>query len=945
MLRAAGVRGITGLLLCVLLFAAANAAGADDGAPGATGTITGKVIDASTSDPIIEAGVEVVGQGKKVRTDLDGKYTITIVPGTYELRIFAPLYQGTRLQNLVVKAGQVTRGDAALSPQGKAGVEVVEVVAQADKAAETTQLIERKKSAVVSETISAETVKKSTDSNVGEIVQRAPGVTVQNNKFFIVRGLNERYTSALLNGSRLSSTDPDTRAVPLDLFPADFVESLSLYKTYAPNLPGDYSAGLCDIRLKNFPEKLSYSVGVATGATTGVTFSPFNTYKGAGTGDYFGFGTDYRELPNNFPSSLREPPNSTGARRQAFGQELRDIWTVRSETAIPNFAGNFSVGDTIGPLGVVLSGLYTTEYKAHPDEVDNQYANAERVIPITEFKYTIDDFETRLGGVLSSAYKLSDDDQITFRALVNRNTNDVVTVGNGTVEAQGGQPRATEQLQYIEERLAFGQLSGAHHFSVAQVDWRSAFTQTTQNIPDTRIVTRQGGDDGSFTNDGSGGTRYYTNLEQHFTDSAVDFTVPFQTRLPFTDVWSGLPAKFQFGPAYAYLTNNFDLRRFRYRYPNSKSQQQVDPTLPTEVLLAPENVGPFNAFDFVEEGLPGDSFSGTQEIGAGYVMTDLPLFAGWKNDAGATVHQLRLVSGVRLEYSYIFLHTVNSQGQPVHIPKNNLDPLPGVNLVYNPRDDMNVRLAYSQSVSRPDFRELSPVQYPTVRGLRPTIGNPLLIEANIDNYDARWEWFFSPTEVVSGSVFYKSLSKPIENTVTNTTGGFPANSFDNANSGHVTGLEFEGRKNFGFLTPYLADLNGLLNVTYADSSVYVPPTSGVRAQTNTHRELQGTSPYIVNTAVEYGQPQLGTLRLLYNTFGARISAAGANGLPDIKEQPRNELDFVWLRQISPFGTPLNAKFGVENILNDRYLFDQGGLVQSRYRVGVKFNIGVSYSFN
>jgi len=940
----AGLRGIIGLLLFIRLFALANPVGAEDGAPPATGTIAGKVLDATTSDPIIEAGVEVVGQNKKVRTDLDGKYTITIAPGAYELRVFAPLYQGARLQNVVVKAGQVTTGDAALSPQGQAGVEVVEVVAQADKAAETTQLVERKKSAVVSDNISAETIKKSTDSNVGEIVQRAPGVTVKNNKFLIVRGLNERYTSALLNGSRLASTDPDKRAVPLDLFAADFLESLSLYKTYTPDLPGDFSAGLCDIRLKNFPEKLSYSLGVSTGLTTGVSLTPFNTYKGAGTGDYFGFGTDYRELPNNFPSTLRESPNSSGARRQAFGQELRDIWTVRTETAIPNFAGNFSVGDTIGPLGVVLSGIYTTEYKAHPDEVDNQYANAERVIPITEFTYSIDDFETRLGGVLTSAYKLSEDQQITFRALVDRNTNDVVTVGNGSVEAQGGEPRGTEQLQYTEQRLAFGQFTGAHHFSIAQVDWRSAFTQTTQNQPDTRIVTRQGGQDGSFTNDGSGGTRYYTNLEQHFTDSAVDVTVPFLTRLPYTDVWSGLPAKFKFGPAYAYLTNDFQLRRFRYRYPNSKSTQQVDPTLPTEELLAPDNIGPFNAFDFNEEGLPGDSFSGTQEIGAGYGMFDLPVYSGWKNADGATVHQVRLVAGTRLEYSYIFLHTVNSQGQPVHVPKNNLDPLPGINLIYSPRDDMNVRLAYSQSVSRPDFRELSPVQYPSVRGLRPTIGNPLLVEANITNYDARWEWFFSPTEVVSFSVFYKTLEKPIENTVTNTTGGFPADSFDNANSGHVTGLEFEGRKNFGFLTPYLADLNALLNVTYADSSVYVPPTSAVRAQTNTHRELQGTSPYVVNTAIEYGQPQLGTMRLIYNTFGARIAEAGANNLPDIFEEPRNELDFVWLRQINPFGTPLNAKFGVENMLNDRYYFQQGGLLQSRYRTGAKFNFGISYSY-
>ena len=187
--------------------------------------------------------------------------------------------------------------------------------------------------------------------------------------------------------------------------------------------------------------------------------------------------------------------------------------------------------------------------------------------------------------------------------------------------------------------------------------------------------------------------------------------------------------------------------------------------------------------------------------------------------------------------------------------------------------------------------------------------------------------------------------KPIEKTVTNGISSEPADSFDNADSGHVTGFEFEGRKNFGWLSPRLSDLNLLLNVTYAESKVTVPKNvNQARSQTNTERDLQGTSPYVINLALDYGQPLLGTVRLLYNTYGERISEAGANGLPDIFEQPRDELDFVWLRQINPFGTPLNAKLGIENILNDKYLFLQGDQLQSRYRTGVKFAFGLSYSY-
>ena len=144
-------------------------------------------------------------------------------------------------------------------------MEVVEVVAQADKAAEATQLLERKNSAVVSDNVAAETIKKSPDSNAGEIVKRVPAVTIQNNRYIFVRGLGERYSGALLNNSRLPSTDPNRRVVPMDLFPADFIQSLNILKSYTPDLPGDFSGGLVDIRLKDFPEKLSYTLGAIDG--------------------------------------------------------------------------------------------------------------------------------------------------------------------------------------------------------------------------------------------------------------------------------------------------------------------------------------------------------------------------------------------------------------------------------------------------------------------------------------------------------------------------------------------------------------------------------------------------------------------------------------------------------------------------------------------------------
>src|SRR6202158_5104392 len=260
------------------------------------GTLSGKAPNKATGDRISEPGIEVVQTGKRVRTDLDGKYVIKLPPGTYELRVFAPLYQGSRLQKVVVRATQVTTADASLMPEGQANVEVVEVVAQADKAAEATQVTDRKKAAVVSDNIAAETITKSPDRTAAEVIKRVPAVTIQNGKFVFVRGLGERYSSALLNGSRLPSTDPSKRVVPLDLFPAEFIESLNILKSYTPDLPGDFSGGLVDIRLREFPDQLTYTIGLTTGANTTATFQRFQTYKGSDL-DYLGLGARFRARP------------------------------------------------------------------------------------------------------------------------------------------------------------------------------------------------------------------------------------------------------------------------------------------------------------------------------------------------------------------------------------------------------------------------------------------------------------------------------------------------------------------------------------------------------------------------------------------------------------------------------------------------------------------------
>jgi hypothetical protein len=905
----------------------------------AQGTIAGSVLDVVTADPLIDAGVELVGKKKTTRTDIDGKFSFKVPAGEYEVRVFAPGYQGARITKITVKPGQTTLADTTLSPEGQPGVEVVEVVAQANKAAEATQILTRQKADTVQETISAETIKKSPDSDAAEVVTRVPAVTVKDGYIF-VRGLGERYSSALLNGSRLSSTDPNKRVVPLNLFPADFLASLAIIKSYTPDLPGDFSGGLVDINLVTFPTEFEASIGMSLGANTSATLQDFDTYKGqGGAGQPFGINTA-RGLPKVFGD---KPFFGTLPQSEQFklASALDNVWSKDTETAPPNGAVNFSIGNSWGPFGVNFATIWKNEFEVQDPLIEriiicesgcNQGDANPTFTPQEDFKYNLANHFTTLGGVLTSGYEIDAKNRITFRSLYNLRSLDQVYFGSGVNQNQ--QEVATTRLQFTQQQLAFGQLAGQHVLPGIEIDWRSAFTYTTQDIPDARTTAYElGSDPPLFSTQPPSGTRVWFDIDEKMTDSAVDFSVPFPMALPATDAWDGLTGRFKFGPAFTFRDRNSNLRNFSYR-PRGQDLSQTP-----EVLLDPNNILD-NQLTFQENTSRSDSFNATEEIAGFYGMFDVPLWRDW----------LRLVAGVRTEYSYIDLKTYTTAKQPLDAKFNtttiinNLDPIPGINLIVTPRRDMNVRAGYSKTVSRPEFRELSPIQFPEPLGLRTTVGNPDLIEAHVQNVDLRWEWFYTPLELVSASFFYKLLDQPIE-TVLQPVGSSYANSFANAKSGTLWGFEVEGRKSFGFLSDDLTPLSLSVNAAYIQSSVELDEAALATPLTTPTHELQGQSPYVINAALEYSTPDLGTARFLYVTSGERITALGFNPVPNIVEQPRNQLDFVWFNRIDMFGQPVTAKLAVENLWNDHYLYKQGDLTQSRFRTGVKVGLSFSYDFS
>jgi hypothetical protein len=937
-----------------------STAGQESPAPAQSGSIAGTVIDRTNRQPIIEAGVELVGKGKTVQTDLDGKYRITLPPGTYELRIYAPSYQAVRLKDLQVVPGDVTKADAALAPSGAAGVDVVEVFAKRKKAAEASQLAARKEAPVVMDVISRETMAKTSGSEASDVVQRAPAVTVKEDRFVFVRGLSERYTSALLNGSRLPSPDPLRRAVPLDLFPSEFLDSIGIVKSYSPDLPGDFSGGLIELELREVPETLTYSAGISAGANTQTTGQDFLTYKGTSSRDYFAAGDRFRHL--RVPDvDLTSAPLEE---RLAAGRGLKDVWSVEVDEAPPNFGGNLSIGNTIGPFGFQFGALISNEWLTRNDQLRRQLGRnpAEQpgdppTVGIQQDLRADSGFhQAKLGAVLTSGWKLAEGHQLSLRSFVYQTGVDETTAAFGQVkEGENEPPAALSVLRYTLESLGYGQLAGEHRFTDwFLVDWRTVLSRTERDEPDTRLTQYYADSPRPpfvFTFNGEedrGGFRFENKTYEWLSDSAVDFSIPFKTRLPATDAWSDLPAKFKFGPAYSYREREFDQREFRY----SPTVGAVDLTLPPEEILAPQNLVP-GIVDFQEATDIEDSFDATQEIIAGYGLLELPILRD----------RLRVIGGARVEHSLIRLDTgliTDAQSglcppEPgssgflqciARFQKATLDPLPAVNLVYSPIRDMNLRFSYGGSVARPEFRELAPARFPKLPGERERRGNPNLVQTDITSWDARWEWFFSPLELVSAGFFYKDLQAPIE-PVTVIIGTDPVDTWVNGGDGELIGFELEGRKDLGFIHPWLKPLSVIANFTWSDSTVTIPPQEffGLTTlQTSAERPLAGQSPFVANGALEYSQPDWFTGRLLYYTADRSIFTAGFNELPDIYFERRDQLDAVLIFPLQRWlKAPFTTRLSVENIFNSPFVFTQGPLDQERYTNGVKFTLSLSYT--
>jgi len=898
----------------------------------AAGQLKGTVTDVEKGTPVAGARVLVRGLQAEARTDAQGQFSLELPSGVHALSVIHTEYATQTVDSVEIYPGEVMALNVEVTPSSQE-LEAFSVTAVQIEGGLASLIQERQLDSDIVDLIGAEQMAKAGDSNAAEGLKRVTALTIVDGKYVYVRGMGERYSSSLLNGLTLPSTEPERRVVPLDLFPVDVIDSISVKKTYSPDLPGEFGGGTILIRTRTSPSELQGKLEVSMGYQEYTSFEQHQQYHG-GSLDWIGVDDGIRSLPGIIDSASNykqiNRSNFSDPELTGFTLSLPNTWNTDAELVPPDYGFSSSVGNTYElwgrPVGFLFAVTYDNSYNFIDSFFQDYSLSGGKLLEKSSFEFNDLYNNIDLGTMLDVGVDIADNHSLQLTSLLIRSTENLTRAYWGYLDDDSVETRVT-RFQWIEDMLFSQQVRGEHLFPDLEdlgFDWAYAFSLATRYEPDRRDL-RYDLDTGSgryqLTNRPSGKRRFYSDLTDNNHDLSLDFSMPFQ-------VWMDLQAEVQAGGRMTLRSRDQEARRFTYNfYGTDRNILYLSPS----AIFSPATIGP-DGFMISEDTLATDSYDASQQVFAGYVMAEIPV-----------VETLSVNGGVRVEYSKESVSTFN-----IHDPEDqidslleNTDPLPAVTVTWRFLENMLVRGAFSQTVNRPDFRELSPQVYNDVEGAREFVGNPDLKRALIQNIDLRWEWYPSAAETFSVAFFYKDFEDPIEYVIN--PGANQQIMPDNAAGAQNLGVEVEARQDFSFLHDALKDLYAYVNFSYIDSKVNVGAELIEKTKTTSlNRPLQGQSDYVVNATLGYDNPDTGTsLTLLYNLFGERIAFVGSHGLPDIYEQPYNDLDFV-VSQVVWDG--LSLKFEAGNLINEEVQFLQGGEPYTTFKVGRDYSLTATWRF-
>ena len=792
------------------------------------------------------------------------------------------------------------------------------------------------------------------DGDAAAALARVAGIATAEDEFIYVRGLNERYSTALLNGSPLPSPAPLRRVVPLNLFPTSSLKSVLVQKTYSPNLPGEFGGGIVDLRTKAIPDEAFLSVDIGADYVEDTTWKNGLLYDG-GSQDWTGF-----------DDGTRDRPSIENGLTTQFGTELTDNSSLlvmqRGEVA-PNFSGNITGGDRFDlsddiSMGVIGSFGYGNSWVIKNGRRGYGFSQGDGLGVFYDQARSSTQNTIDTNALATVGFDLFSDHEIKFTGLVTRSTEKEARIVEGLNEESVLE--RVDALEWFEQQLWSTQVQGEHFFRDLhdlKIEWRGSYSEAVRDAPyqlsNIYITNDQGVT--RLSSSSSANRFQFSRVDDDTTDFGIDATLPFSRN---GDCTLFCETDFKFG--YAYAENDREARAFIYDINGTGATDGLNPLDYIYAYLFANNLG--SVTEIAGEQFP-QYYVATLETDAAYAGVDTQL-----------TPYIRAALGVRFEDAIQAVDTQviggdlsNNFGEAV-IDEQNW--FPAATITWNPVEDLQVRAGYSETLTRPQFRELAPAVFVNTETDANFFGNPYLVNAEIKNYDLRAEYYFARSQFATIGLFYKEVANPIEEILV------PAETlqttFINAPSAKLYGVEVEYEQilpmaqwtGLNFFNS--RDLQVKTNYTWSDSEVSAEGEVAFNIGTNLNpirgstaasgriedgRRLQGQSEHLFNLQIGLlNEEAKSEMNLLVNYVSERIRSGEvlARNLPAILEQPPTTVSFVWNKGFEMGSGEYEFSLAVDNIFGEGYeaYQERGGdkVLVDTYNNGTVFSIGLKRRF-
>ena len=933
-------------------------------------------------------------------TDLNGNYTIKIAPNKKQVVVISYIGYKTIEDTIKTPGSGVVIKDYILTTSSQE----LNAIVISDRAVKSSEgYIEKlkSKSAVSIDFISAETIKKTGDANVGSAISRVTGVSTHSGGLITVRGIGDRYVKTTINGSRIPTLDPFTNNIKLDIFPSTLIDNIVITKTASPDLPGDWSGAYISIDTKDYPDSLSVFLETSFGYNDQSTLKNITTSSKSST-DWLGYDNSFREYDHknyiqfkdvsdidrnayydfaalglsdyfkslgvtnisltandpNFKLGLiqlgllgRAQYNDVTAVNNAINQfntleykgkafdiinanaiptekKFDNNWNTTNRKSPLNNSQTFTIGNqkTLfgNPIGFIVGFRYFGSTQYDTNSIKNRYTFVNNVPSLTDGQYSksmkVCKETNGWSGLANIAYKLNKNNTISALFMPNligtNNVKDaIVSYYDNSSSSAGYLDKQTRYFNYESRRQLIYQLKSEHYIpsNKTKIEFNASYTNGNSNAPDSK----------TYDSRSSGSPIFYRYLTDNVLDSRISAEIPISKK-------AELVRKIKIGGEYM---DNRTQNKF-YAYQLMSGTGAPKRAISQDSLF--DGVTSYNT-DYTKGGLPyrtayeyfnyqyipTDNMFGKSNIIAGYAMVNYSI-----------IPNLRLAGGVRAEKFYIHtdcflfdslnlpvddkrrlvtdINNITTMVNPGNLEKTSY--LPSVNLIYklnnNEATPINIRINYSQTVSRPSIRELSKATFYDFESNVNVIGNPNLKISQTDNYDFRFESYFKSGDNISISVFYKKIKNLIQFANENLYYSWINNE---SGSSNLKGVEIEGKKNLFKWLEFRANLTLVNSMTKTQGYLIMDPNAGVFFVKGGTTPMFGQAPYVFNSMITYSSKKYGvTASLSYNLQGTKLVVITDINSPNVYELPRNVLDFKVSKKI---GKHLSASLKIFDILN------------------------------